>query len=79
MLKIALVSFAVLCTTGAFADEVDVHAGPGPAVVAPGGAGDVDTSKTVVREHDSGAGCASTTVHKENDAGDSKTVNRTNC
>ena len=79
MLKIAIVSLGVLCTTAAFADEVDVHSGPGPAVVVPGGPRDTDTSKTVVREHDGGAGCASTTVHKENDAGDSKTVKRTDC
>ena len=78
MLKFAIVSLGVLCTTGAFADEVDIHAGPGPAVVAPDGPRDAD-SKTVVREHEGGAGCASTTVHKENDVGDSKTVKKTDC
>ena len=59
MLKIALASVAMVLATGALADEVDVHAGPGPAVVAPGGA----DSKTVVHEND-GAGCESKTVHK---------------
>ncbi len=59
----------------AFADETIVkehhdNDAPGIAVKVP-------VPGVEVRDRD--AGCSSTTVHKENDEGDSKTVHKTNC
>ena len=72
MLRIMLVAATMLSAGTAFADEVVIHrdtdAPPPPS-----------SSSTTVEKHTSSDGCASKSVHKENDAGDSKTVQTTSC
>ena len=72
MLKIMLVAATVLSAGTAFADEVVIHHDSVDAAPPP-------SSSTTIEKHTSSDGCASKTVHKENDAGDSKTVQSTNC
>lgn len=72
MRTILLAAALVLGVGPAFAEETVIHKeGPGRAVVGPGPARDV----TVEKHSD----CASKTVHKEDGAGDSKTVTKSNC
>jgi hypothetical protein len=71
MLKIMLLAATMLTAGTAFADEVIIHR---DSVDAP-----TPSSTTTIEKHESSDGCASKTVHKENDAGDSKTVKTTNC
>lgn len=71
-MRMVLFAAALLVGVGpSLAEETIIHReGPGPAP-GPG----PERSVTVEKHSD----CASTTVHKENDAGDSKTVKKTNC
>lgn len=73
MLKTALVVFAAVAglTTYASADEV-VITRERPAAVVP-------VAPPVVVREDRSTDCATTTVRKENDLGDSKTVKKTDC
>ncbi len=71
MLKVMLIAVTMLGTGTAFADEVVIHR---DTVDAP-----PPSTSTTVEKHTSSDGCASKTVHKENDTGDSKTVKSTNC
>lgn len=80
MRKLALIGAATLLSVGyAFAEETTVtHHDPVPPGVGvlvgkPLG----DPGGTTVTHRDTG--CQSTTVHKENEVGDSKTVHRTDC
>lgn len=67
MTKIGIIAATLaFVVSPALADEVVVHH-------------DDDTTAKSVEKHVSGDGCASKTVRKENDAGDSKTVHKTNC
>jgi hypothetical protein len=79
MRKLALFGAATLLSIGcAYAEETTVihrDAGP-PAVGVVVGAPAVEHRTTVVAPS---AGCEHTTVHKENDMGDSKTVKKTEC
>ena len=69
MKKLSLLAFAAaFAATPVLADEVTSHHDDAPAA-----------STTSVEKHVSDDGCASKTVHKENDAGDSTTVHKTNC
>lgn len=73
MLKSLCLSAAlVLCAGTAFADEVIIHRDSTDVAPPP-------SSSTTVETHHSDDGCASKTVHKENDEGDSKTVTKSNC
>jgi hypothetical protein len=78
MRKLALFGAAVLLSVGcAYAEDTTVihkDAGPGVGVVV--GAPAVEHRTTVVAP---AAPCQHTTVHKENDVGDSKTVKKTEC
>ena len=69
MLKVMLVTAAMLVTGTAFADEVVIHRDDAPP----------PSSSTTVEHHESSDGCSSKTVHKENDMGDSKTVTKSDC
>lgn len=74
-MKTLLIAVATLAlATPALADEVIIHR-DAPAVVDPA----PSASSTTVEKHEGGDGCASKTVHSENDAGDSKTVHTENC
>ncbi len=82
MRKLALIGAVSLFSAGfAFADETTTvqHRDPVPpgiGVVVGKPLGDSGgTTVTTTRD----TGCGSTTVHKENAAGDSKTVKRTDC
>ena len=72
MLRIALLAGALVIAGSAFADEVIIHRDdalpPPPA-----------STSTTVEHHSSGDGCSSSSVHKENDMGDSKTVTKSDC
>ena len=69
MKKIALVAaLSLFAVSPSFAEEVVIHHD-----------GDSATTSKTVETHVNGDGCASKTVHKENDAGDSKTIRKTNC
>ena len=71
MSRLGILAMALaLCSTPVLADETIVHHDGDAAPPA---------SSTTVEKHDSGDGCASKTVHKENDEGDSKTVHKSNC
>lgn len=70
MLKVVLVAATMLVTGTAFADEVVIHHDDVPPP---------PSSSTTVEHRESSDGCASKTVHKENDLGDSKTVTKSNC
>jgi hypothetical protein len=78
MRKLALVGAATLLSIGcAYAEDTTVikrDSGPGVGVVV--GAPPVEHRTTVIAPS---APCSSTTVHKENDMGDSKTVKKTDC
>lgn len=69
MLRTALVAATLLSAGSAYADEVVIHRDAPPPT----------SSSTTVEHHESADGCASKTVHKENDMGDSKTVTKSNC
>ncbi|MHB8886834.1 MAG: hypothetical protein ACYC5H_17455 [Methylovirgula sp.] len=75
IISLMIVATALFAGSAAFADEVVIHHNRSDAIVPvpppPG-------PHTVVVEHRSGD-CRTTTVHKENDAGDSKTVRKTDC
>jgi hypothetical protein len=80
MRALALVGVAsLLSLSAAYAEETTVtHRDPvPPGVGALVGKPLGDPGGTTVTTRDSG--CQSTTVRKENEAGDSKTVNRTDC
>jgi hypothetical protein len=78
MRKLALFGAAALLSIScAYAEDTTVikrDSGPGVGVVV--GAPPVEHRTTVVAPS---APCATTTVHKENDLGDSKTVKKTDC
>ncbi|MBV9066831.1 MAG: hypothetical protein JO004_13840 [Methylobacteriaceae bacterium] len=78
MRKLALFGAAALLSVGcAYAEETTViHRDAGPAVGVTVGAPAVEHRTTVVAPS---APCATTTVHKENEMGDSKTVKKTDC
>ena len=77
MRKIALFGAAVLLSVGgAYAETTVIHKDAGPGVGVVVGAPAVEHRTTVVAPS---APCATTTVHKENDLGDSKTVKKTDC
>ncbi len=69
MLRFALVAVMALTTGTAFADEVIIHRDDAPP----------PSSRTVTETHSGDTGCASKTVKKENDLGDSKTVTKSDC
>ena len=71
MLKIMLITATMFTAGTAFADEVIIHRDSADAPPP--------STTTTIEKHESADGCASKTVHKENDAGDSKTVKTTNC
>ncbi len=71
MIKTALVAAMLLGTGSAYADEVIIHR---DAEVAP-----PSSTSTTIEHRSSGDGCATKSVHRENDAGDSKTVTKTTC
>jgi len=78
MRKLALFGAAALMSIScAYAETTVIHrdAGP-PGVGVVVGAPPVEHRTTVVAPS---APCSSTTVHKENDMGDSKTVKKTDC
>ena len=71
MIKTVLVAATLLVAGSAFADEVIIRRdADAPAPVS---------SSTSVEHRSSSDGCASKTVRKENDLGDTKTVTKTNC
>ncbi len=77
-MKLALVTTtaAALClglAGSAMADEVIIHRDAPVVEPAP------TSSTTTEEKHTSSDGCASKTVHQENDVGDSKTVHTENC
>ena len=77
MRKLALFGAAVLLSVGgAYAETTVIHKDAGPGVGVVVGAPPVEHRTTVVAPS---APCATTTVHKENDLGDSKTVKKTDC
>jgi hypothetical protein len=77
MRKFALFGAAVLLSVGcAYAETTVIHKDAGPGVGVVVGAPPVEHRTTVVAPS---APCATTTVHKENDLGDSKTVKKTDC
>ena len=70
MLKVLFVASTILVAGPAFADEVIIHRDDAPPP---------PSSTTTVEHHESADGCSSKTVHKEDDAGDSKTVTHSDC
>jgi hypothetical protein len=77
MRKLALFGAAALLSIScAYAEETVIHRDSGPGVGVVVGAPPVEHRTTVVAPS---APCATTTVHKENDLGDSKTVKKTDC
>jgi hypothetical protein len=78
MRKLALLSAAALLSVGcaAYAEETVIKRDAGPSVGVTVGAPAVEHRTTVVAPS---APCQHTTVHKENDLGDSKTVKKTEC
>jgi hypothetical protein len=80
MRKLAFVGAATLFLIGsAFAEETTVThrdpVPPGVGVLVGKPLGDPGGTTVTTRD----TGCQSTTVHKENEVGDSKTVKRTDC
>ena len=75
-MKLAMiVAAALLGVAGtASADEVIIHR-DAPVVADPA----PSSTTTTEEKHVSPDGCASKTVHQENDVGDSKTVHTENC
>jgi hypothetical protein len=78
MRKLALFGAAALLSVGcAYAEDTTViHKDAGPAVGVTVGAPPVEHRTTVVAP---ARPCEHTTVHKENEVGDSKTVKKTEC
>jgi hypothetical protein len=77
MRKLALFgAAALLSVSGAYAETTVIHKDSGPGVGVVVGAPAVEHRTTVVAPS---APCSTTTVHKENDMGDSKTVKKTDC
>jgi hypothetical protein len=77
MRKLALFGAAVLFSAScAYAETTVIHKDAGPGVGVVVGAPPVEHRTTVVAP---AAPCEHTTVHKENDLGDSKTVKKTDC
>ena len=78
MHKVALFGAAALLSVGcAYAEETTViHRDAAPGIGVTVGAPAVEHRTTVVAP---AAPCQHTTVHKENDLGDSKTVKKTEC
>ena len=78
MHKLALFGAAVLLSVGcAYAEDTTViHRDAAPGIGVTVGAPAVEHRTTVVAP---AAPCQHTTVHKENDLGDSKTVKKTEC
>jgi hypothetical protein len=77
MRKLALLGAATLLSVGcAYAETTVIHKDAAPGVGVVVGAPPVEHRTTVVAPS---APCATTTVHKENDLGDSKTVKKTDC
>jgi hypothetical protein len=80
MKLLSLGIFVISIATGAGATMVAVAE---ETVVVPGVAIEhrTESRPTVIEERHSSEsrGCTSTTVHKENDAGDSRTVKKTEC
>jgi hypothetical protein len=75
MIKVMILAAAMLSAGSAYADEVIIHRdAPHAVIVEP-----PVSSSTTVEHHEHGDGCATKSVHSENDAGDSKTVTKTNC
>jgi hypothetical protein len=72
MIKSVLTASAILFAGSAYADEVVIHRDAPAAVVTP-------SEHTTVEHRSASDGCASKSIHKENDMGDSKTVTKTNC
>ncbi|MGA8601570.1 MAG: hypothetical protein WB663_09265 [Beijerinckiaceae bacterium] len=78
MHKVALFGAAALLSVGcAYAEDTTViHRDAAPGIGVTVGAPAVEHRTTVVAP---AAPCQHTTVHKENDLGDSKTVKKTEC
>ncbi|MBV8848370.1 MAG: hypothetical protein JOZ16_02165 [Methylobacteriaceae bacterium] len=77
MRKLALFGAAVLLSVGgAYAETTVIQRDAAPGVGVVVGAPPVEHRTTVVAPS---APCSTTTVHKENDMGDSKTVKKTDC
>ena len=78
MHKLALFGAAALLSVGcAYAEDTTViHRDAAPGIGVTVGAPAVEHRSTVVAP---AAPCQHTTVHKENDLGDSKTVKKTEC
>lgn len=74
MMALMILSGAMFASSAVLADEVIVDH---PADVVP--VPPPPSHHEVVVEHRNDSGCRSTTVHKENDMGDSKTVRKTDC
>jgi hypothetical protein len=62
-----------LAATGAYADEVVIHRSSSDAMPAE------SDSHTTVEKRMTPDGCASKTIHKDDGAGDSKTIHKTDC
>ena len=74
MIKIMLIAATMLGAGSAYADEVIIHRDAPREVVA-----EPPASSTTVEHRSSSDGCATKSVHSENDMGDSKTVTKSNC
>ena len=75
MIKIMILAAATLSAGSAYADEVIIHReAPRAVIVEP-----PVSSTTTIERREHGDGCATKSVHSENDSGDSKTVTNTNC
>lgn len=71
LVSLMIAGSALFIGSTAFADEVVIEH---PGAVPP-----PSEHKEVTVEHHSDSDCKTTTVHKENDEGDSKTVHKTDC
>jgi hypothetical protein len=69
LISLMVASGALFIGSSAFADET---------VVVPGGPPPAEHHEVTVEHHNDGD-CHTKTVHKENDEGDSKTVQKTDC
>jgi hypothetical protein len=72
LISLMIAGGALFIGPAAFADEVVIEH-PGAVPPPP------SEHHEVTVEHHSGSDCQTTTVHKENDQGDSKTVHKTDC
>lgn len=76
MKKLAFIAATSLFAVGgAQAETTVIHRDAGPPAIAVVGA-PVEHRTTVIKR---GVGCEHTTVHKENDMGELKTVKKTSC